>query len=121
MTAKALSLPKGSSLRGAQRRRNLPELLGCLDPIADRQVAEREAVPLGEDLGDPAAVAAAPIRLVAQQAAWIGVGGLRRRVERELGLAARQPLPDDIQNRSQSRRRPASRPSGGVPSAVKPT
>jgi hypothetical protein len=30
----------------------------------------REAVPLGQNIGDAAAVADAPIRLVAQQAAW---------------------------------------------------
>ncbi|MBV8507507.1 MAG: hypothetical protein JOZ11_17085, partial [Alphaproteobacteria bacterium] len=43
----------------------------------DREVGRREAVPLRQDFGDPAAMADLPIGFLAQQAARRGFGDFR--------------------------------------------
>ena len=77
----------------------------------------RKAVPLGQQFGDAAAVANAPVGFVAEQNACAPLREKPGLVQRQLGFRTGKPGLNDAQNRSQSRRLLASRPSGGVPSA----
>src|SRR6266851_8123947 len=63
---------------------------------ADRKVAHRKVVALGEDFGDAAAVAHMPIGLVAQQATRPGPSDLGSLLQVELGLGASELLLDDL-------------------------
>ena len=109
------SAAAGSRRSDRQGRRRLDRVVGY------GQVTDRKAVPLGEDFGDPAAMASSANR----PRSIAGSSRSSRRSRRPRAAPARprpgSRSPTMCQNRSQSRRLPASRPSGGVPSAVRPT
>src|SRR5207237_10933026 len=59
------------------------------------QMPHRKTAPVGEDLGDPAAMASPPIGLVAQQASRGALGDFGRLLQGQLGFGAGQPILDD--------------------------
>src|ERR1700757_4632798 len=71
---------------------------------------QRKAVPLGDDLGDAAAMALPPIGLVAQQAGRGALSDLGGLLQSQLGFGAGELIFDDAPEPL-----PLSRPAGGTP------